>query len=101
MLDLWFQGKMGYAPGEVVVILAALVVAVLLWAYSLGPRSAMSNQRRRLRTTGLCALCFGVGISIGIEMTAKGTFWLPLWVMQDQMHEMWDLPLENLQPSSG
>jgi hypothetical protein len=101
MLELWFQGKMGYASGEVAIALVAFIVAVLLWLYSLGPRSETGKYRRQLRTIGLCALCFGVGISIGIELTAKGTFWLPLWVMQDQMHEMWDLPLENLQPSSG
>jgi hypothetical protein len=101
MLDLWLQGKMGYTSGEVVAVLLAIIVAVLLWFHSLGPRGETGHHRRPLRTTGLCALCFGIGISVGIEMTAKGTFWLPLRVLQDQMHELWEVPLENLQPSSG
>jgi 4-hydroxybenzoate polyprenyltransferase len=101
MLDLWFQGKFGYAFGEAVAVLVAIIAAVLLWFYSRAPRGEGGHRKRLLRTTGLCALCFGIGISIGIEMTAKGTFWLPLRVMQDQMHELYDVPLENLQPSSG
>jgi hypothetical protein len=43
------------------------------------------------------ALALGIGLNIGIEKTAGGWFYLPLGVMQKQMHEQWGLPMANLQ----
>jgi hypothetical protein len=67
-----------------------LVIGALVLCYSLYRHAAT------MRTLSLMALAFGAGLNLGIHKTALGSFYLPLGVMQQQMHCEWGLPIENL-----
>src|SRR5262249_28085623 len=91
----WLNGRMGYTDGEYYAVLAAIIVALTLWFFSLSRNKSLSApmhdpRKRPLRTLALCVLRLGIGISWGIEMTATGRFWMPPGVMAEQLREpMW------------
>jgi hypothetical protein len=80
---------MWYDEAETYVFYGILIAsAFLCWS--------LYRHNSIIRTASLMALAFGVGLNLGIERTAKGSFYLPLGVMQKQMHEQWGLPMQNL-----
>jgi hypothetical protein len=54
------------------------------------------RRNDNVRTASLIALALGIGLYFGIDKTAGGWFYLPLGVMQKQMHDQWGLPMKNL-----
>jgi hypothetical protein len=39
-----------------------------------------------------------LGFITGVHLTTRGFFTIPFSVMQKQMHEIWDIPLDKLEP---
>jgi hypothetical protein len=82
---------MWYNDAEEYVLWIIVVASVLFWVLK-------SNEvKPRWRAALLLIIGFGVGLYVGVEVTAKGYFNLPLWVLQKQLHEVWDLPMKQLQ----
>jgi hypothetical protein len=85
---------MWYNEAENYISYGLLGAAVFfVWALA---RAHAGRPHNSLRIISLTALAFGIGLDLGIETTATGSFYLPFGVMQKQMHEMWDIPLANL-----
>ncbi len=81
---------MWYDEAENYVAYGMLTSAVFLcWS--------LYRHNSAVRTASLMGLARGIGLYVGIDKTAKGWFYLPLGVMQKQMHEQWGLPMTNLQ----
>jgi hypothetical protein len=90
---------MWYNDAEDYISYGLLGAAVFfVWSLALAHVGQPDNA---VRTISLVGLAFGTGLYLGIASTAKGSFYLPLGVMQKQMHEMWEIPLTNLRPGSG
>ena len=77
---------MGYHDAEDYVIWATVVVAVSTWI--------LSGRKPELRSAPLILAAHGVGIYIGIDLTARGSFEMPLGVMQRQLEKAWGVQLE-------
>jgi hypothetical protein len=97
-MAFWFNGRIGYTDAETIACITGLVIAAALLLFSLAPGGVLDPRKRPLRTMGLCVLCFGIGVSAGIALTAGDYFWLPLRLLQHQLHEMWGVPAKNLEP---
>jgi hypothetical protein len=87
---------MWYSDAEDYISYGLLGAAVFfVWSLALAHSGRPHNA---VRIISLVGLAFGMGLYLGIASTAKGSFYLPLGVMQTQMHEMWEIPLTNLRP---
>jgi hypothetical protein len=72
--------------------LAALIVIVLFLFLS------REQYYRPLRPAALAVASFVFGLTIGVDLARRGFFVIPLSVMQQQMHEVWEIPLRQLRP---
>jgi hypothetical protein len=84
--------KLWFDEAEQYVLWATIALSLCCWVWSL-----YAKQKYIVRTIALMIIAMGLGIYIGIEKTAMGSFKLPLGVMQKQLHEVWGVPLQNLQ----
>ena len=80
---MWYDEALGYIVETTVVLAGA---------------SWVLTHDRKGRALPLIFLALGIGVWFGISVTARGWFKLPLGPMQKQMHEVWDIPNERLQP---
>ncbi|MGA7326076.1 MAG: hypothetical protein WBX25_16720 [Rhodomicrobium sp.] len=80
---------MWYTDAEEYITWGGLVASgFLIWA--------LVMKVETTRTLSLMAIAFFIGLGLGIEKSAHGSFYLPLYVMRKQMHEQWGIPMENL-----
>jgi heme A synthase len=83
---MWFHEAEKYVTWAT----TALLLCCFVWYH-------YTERKEIVRTIALMLIALGVGLYVGIEKTATGSFNLPLGVMQKQLHEVWGLPLQNLQ----
>ena len=81
---------------EDVALAVVTLVAIILVALFL----LLSSQKeyRFLRGIAIAIAFFVFGLHIGIDLTKRGAFVIPLSVMQKQMHEVFEIPLHRLRP---
>jgi hypothetical protein len=82
---------MWYNDAEDYVSWIIVVSSLFFWVLK------VNEAKPRWRAALLLIIGFAGGLYVGIEMTAKDYFNLPLWVMQRQLHEVWNLPMKQLQ----
>jgi hypothetical protein len=79
-----------YNNAEDIIAWATLVLSALAWA--------ATSRFGRWRALPLVVIAFGVGLYLGVQVTATGHFLLPLGPMQAQMHAVWGIPAKGLEP---
>jgi len=77
---VWYDEAQNY------IAFGAIITAAVLW-FVVRTRSAL-----------LIVAALAAGAYFGIQVTARGWVKLPLGPMQKQMHEVWGIPTERLQP---
>jgi hypothetical protein len=93
---MWIGGRPAWDEAETIAVASAIVIAVVLALISAG--AGLIEKKRRWRVAAMCVLCFGFGTAFGIDLTAKGWFWLRLSVMQEQLQTLWHFPSKRLEP---
>jgi hypothetical protein len=93
---MWIGGRPDSGEGETIALVTAGVIAAILFLVAAGTQP-IANQRR-LRVIAVCVLCFGADTAFGIDLTAKGWFWLRLSVMQEQLQKLWNFPPHQFEP---